>query len=120
MGWDCFRTPRFPGTSYRLSAESGSKTDPLWSRDGQSVYYISSSDTDFAVVRRYVAGGRGRDVLYRGKVEQLLSLQTLSPDGKHLLLLPFLNSEDQRVLELSVTARGDHRRVAGFCRAGCG
>jgi serine/threonine-protein kinase len=75
------------GTGSRLSASSGSESNPVWSPDGRSVYYVSASEGSSRVIRHPAEPGASPEVLFQNLPDRVLSIEDVTPDGRSLILM---------------------------------
>ena len=93
------------GTLSRLTS-GGSNGAPEWSRDGQSIYYISERSGSKATILRQTADGGGKpEQIAFGVVSSL----TLNPDGKSLIFTTFGST-----LDLMLKTLGDSSKPRPF------
>ena len=91
------------GTGARISLEPGYKTNPVWSPDGKSLYYLAVTDEGYSVVRRPADGGGQPEILYSANQTFLTSLADATPDGRYLILRE-ISGQDDGVFRLDVSS----------------
>lgn len=74
----------FPGPGSALRVSRGAGTNPVWSRDGETLYFQSGRSVMAAGIRRGAPAGEPREILKDTGGQ----LQGLSPDGRFLFLFP--------------------------------
>ena len=74
------------GSATRLTFEAGNDTNPLWSPDGQSLYYASVRDNKIDLVERPANGVGAERLLFRGESGRLPQPVSVTRDGRWLLV----------------------------------
>jgi len=99
----------------RFTFEVGDEFSPVWSRDGNWIYYITTSDphSDMKgierIYRKAVSGVGGAELVYETSPDLDVVPTDISPDGRRLLvstgIYPFISKSDIAVLELDGSKR---------------
>jgi Tol biopolymer transport system component len=71
------------GVLSRLTDHLADDLFPIWSHDGDEIFFTSNRDAEFAVYRRAVTTGGSETKVVRGPLEVFAN--DVSPDGGHLL-----------------------------------
>jgi len=100
------------GSATRLTFEPGADGSPLWSADGQRLYYASARDERNDVIERPANGVGAERVVLRGESGRAVQPVSGTRDGRWLLLqesgsgqaaLSFLSLTDRRTVPLPET-----------------
>lgn len=117
-GQDEVRVMRVDGTGSRTLAAADGVSDPYWSPDGRSLYYLSLSEQGRALVRQDANGATPAETLLRFTSQQGPRLAAISPSGRTALLFLDITTHnghrmDRRSWRLPPISR------SAFCRS-CG
>jgi serine/threonine-protein kinase len=96
------------GAGRRLTALSGSEAPPVWSPDGRAVYFAYQSETGWQVMRQAMEAGSVPDPLLPKETDVSLSTQTITPDGRALLLS---GTNDGAILRLDLSKPREAREL---------
>lgn len=70
------------GSRRKLTVEGGDNTTPVWSADGEDIFYTSSTPNGWTILRRHADGSGQPQTIARGK--DLHATLSVSADGKWL------------------------------------
>ncbi len=73
------------GTFTRITNDTFSRINPLWSPDGSYIYYSSFRNGDFPVYRTPSDGGGSEELVFRYTPGSGVLLADISSDGKYLM-----------------------------------
>jgi|SRR5579871_976870 len=68
----------------RITDDTRFKVTPLWSPDGNYIYYSALLDGDWPIYRRPADGSGKEELLFRYTPGAFVGLSDISPDGKYL------------------------------------
>jgi Tol biopolymer transport system component len=85
----------------RLTFEPGSDANPVWSADGQRLFYFSQREKEFLVVERPAGGIGAERIVTKGRLGALPRPMAVSKDG-HWLVLSEGGSGQSRLAVLSL------------------
>ncbi len=97
----------FPGSGGRVLVSTGGGDEPLWSRDGRRIYYLSGTDVMSAAISLSATPlVTSRDTVALGGylTMRFHANYDLSPDGKSLLMLEPVSKDVQPTIILNWTA----------------
>ncbi len=103
--WEVYVRP-FPGPGGKWQISSNSGTNPIWSRDGKQLFYVSANHEEYWVVDirtdGHFSAGKPR-LLFKSK-DFVLGEPThtwdISPDGQHFLMAKFGERKPNPVREM--------------------
>jgi hypothetical protein len=95
------------GTRVRLT-NAWSNNYPVWSRDGQAIYFLSARGTRFHIWVQRLEGGAATSLL---ESDSNIYPLDVSPDGKRLLYTQDTESQRSDLLELALDGSGPPRAV---------
>jgi hypothetical protein len=100
------------GANSRLSSLAGDERNAVWSPDGRNIYYVSVIDTAQRIIRQEAASKQS-EVLHSVEPQLRITLQDVTPDGKHLILTAFQPgvATSGGIFRLDMTTPADSRKL---------
>ncbi|MBT5927286.1 MAG: hypothetical protein HOH33_11765 [Verrucomicrobia bacterium] len=84
----------------------------LWTPDGDYVYFTRKIDEKHGIYKAQLYSTQEAELIYQGD-ERMLALDSITPNGKHLILVQVSESSDRDIMKLSASGDGKIEKLFG-------